>query len=102
LVTHRELVVEDAVLPAKTGLYNIFVGDPPPADGDQSKAPNYLGYIGLIIGEHAHERKSALRLAVNDALLARIRGEGAVLTYAEAGSTQGTKLTYSGVYISEE
>src|SRR5262249_14437588 len=48
LVANRELVVEDAVLPTKTGLYNIFVGDPPPGNADQSTAPNYLGYIGLI------------------------------------------------------
>jgi len=102
LVKNRELVVEDAVLPSKTGLYNIFVGDPPPANGDQAAAPNYVGYIGLIVGDHAHERKSALRLTVSNLLLQRIMGPGAVLTYAESGSTQATKLIYSSVYISEE
>ncbi len=102
LVTNRELVVEDAILPTKTGLYNVFFGDPPPANGDQAAAPNYLGYIGLIIGEHAHERKSAIRLNVTGPLLQQIMGPGTVLTYAESGSSQGTKLTYSNVYISED
>jgi hypothetical protein len=102
LVTSRELVVEDAILPNKTGLYNVFIDNPPPASGDQAAAPNYLGYIGLIVGEHAHERKSALRLNVTNLLLQRIMGSGAVLTYAESGSTQGTKLSYSNVYISED
>jgi polyphenol oxidase len=102
LVTKRELLVEGAVLPTKTGLYNVFVGDPPAAGADQAAAPNYLGYIGLIVGEHAHERTSALRLTVNNAFLQQVMGSGAVLTYAEAGSTQGTKLTYESIYIVEE
>ncbi|MCU1238466.1 MAG: Polyphenol oxidase [Candidatus Solibacter sp.] len=102
LVKKRELVVEDVVLPEKTGLYNVFVGDPAPADGNQAAAPNYVGYIGLIAGAHAHNGKSAIRLQVTDFLLQRILGPGAVLTYAESDSTQATKLTFSNVYISEE
>jgi hypothetical protein len=99
----RSLIVEDAKLPAVSGLYNIFAGDPPAAGADQAAAPNYLGYIGLVLGEHAHDQKSTLVLNANQEFLTRAAGtDGVVLTYAEAGSTQGNKLEYANIYLTEE
>jgi len=61
-----------------------------------------LGYMGVIIGEHAHERKTTLVLNATSDFLQRAGGAGTVLTIAEAGSSQGTKLNFSHVYITEE
>jgi len=99
----RSVIVEDAKMPAVSGLYNIFAGDPPAAGADQAAAPNYLGYMGVTLGEHAHEQKSTLVLNANKEFLARAAGnDGTVLTYAEAGSTQGNKLEYANIYLTEE
>jgi polyphenol oxidase len=99
----RSLIVEDAKLPSVSGLYNVFAGDPAAAGADQAAAPNYLGYIGLVLGEHAHQQKSTLVLNASQEFLTRAaRTDGVVLTYAEAGSTQGKKLEYAKIYLTEE
>lgn len=103
LVKKRSLVVEDAVLPNKTGIYNIFLGDPPATGADQAAAPNYVGYMGIILGEHVHaEGKSTLVLNASPQFMQQAAGSGAILVYAEAGSTEATKLTYANVYLTEE
>ena len=102
LVKKRALVVEDAVLPNKTGIYNIFLGDPPATGADQAASPNYIGYMGIILGEHVHEGKSTLVLNANAQFMQQAAGPGAVLVYAEAGATEATKLSYSNVYLTEE
>ena len=58
--------------------------------------------MGIIVGDHAHERKSTLVLAPTSQFMQQAAGPGAVLTYAEAGTTQGTKLEYANVYLTEE
>lgn len=103
LVVKRTLVVEDAVLPTRTGLYNVFAGDPPATGADQAAAPNYLGYMAIVLGNHAHERRSTFVFTPTKEFFDRAASsEGTILTYAEAGSTQGTKLEYANVYLSEE
>ena len=102
LVRKRALIVEDAVLPNQTGIYNIFLGDPPATGADQAVAPNYVGYMGIILGEHVHEGKSTLVLNANQQFMQQAAGPGAVLTFAEAGTTQATKLTFTNVYLTEE
>ena len=101
LVVRRSLVVEDVVLPAKTGLYNVFAGDPPAAGADQASAPNYLGYIAVILGDHPHQRRSTMVFTPSKEFFDRAEN-GTVLTIAEAGSTEGTRLEYGDVYLSED
>ncbi|MDQ6699293.1 MAG: hypothetical protein M3Z36_03805, partial [Acidobacteriota bacterium] len=108
LNTNRSLIVEDAVLPTKTGLYFVFAGDPAPAGADPNGAPNYLGYVALIIGEHhAHERRSAVVLKPTARfieLAGAAQGTHLTLTPATAGGSQsaaGTRLSFSNVYVVE-
>jgi len=103
LVVKRTLVFENAIMPAKTGLYNVFAGDPPAAGADQASAPNYLGYFAILIGGHPHQRRNAVVVTPTKEFFTRAGSPGGtVITYAEAGSTQGTKLEYSNVYLADE
>jgi hypothetical protein len=102
LARNRTLVLEDVVLPTKSGHYNIFAGDPPATGADQADAPNYLGYVTMIL-EHPHQRKGTLNLTPKKDFFDRAgAADGTTLTIVEAGQTQGTKLEYGGVYLSEE
>ncbi|MBM3810041.1 MAG: hypothetical protein FJW20_00230 [Acidimicrobiia bacterium] len=100
----RSLVVEDAKVPTATGLYNVFAGAPPAAGTEASEAPNYLGYIAVIVGEHAHAARPASLILDPKKAFADMAStsEGAFLTYAPAGAAQGTRLSFSSVYIIEQ
>jgi polyphenol oxidase len=102
LAANRALVLEDAVLPSKSGLYNIFAGDPPATGANQAAAPNYLGYVTMII-QHVHERRGTLHLTPKKEFFDRAgTAEGTTITIVEAGQTQATKLEFANVYLSEE
>jgi len=98
----RSLVLKEVPLPSTSGSYNVFVGDPAPAGADQSTAPNYLGYIGIIVGEHRHDQKCSLVLNPTPAFLQTASGAGALLTSAPAGTTDGQPLVFSSAYLTEE
>jgi hypothetical protein len=98
----RSLVVEDVKLPLKSGSYNVFVGNPPDAGADPSTAPNYVGYIGIIVGEHKHDHKCSLVLQATNQFLQTASGAGASLTFAAAGATNGDNLDFGSAYLTEE
>ena len=105
---NRSLILEDAVLPTKTGLYFVFAGEPTPAGADPNGAPNYLGYVALIKGEHhSHEGRSAVVLKPTARfieLAGAAQGANLTLTPATASGSQGgagTRLSFSNVYVVE-
>ena len=98
----RSLVVTGVELPTTSGSYNVFVGDPPAAGNDQTKAANYLGYIGIIVSEHHHDHKGSLVLEPKNQFLQSAGGAGALLTFAPAGSADGQPLVFSAAYLTEE
>jgi polyphenol oxidase len=102
LATQRSLVIEEVQLPMKSGSYNVFVGDPPAVGADQSTAPNYLGYIGIIVSEHMHENKCSLVLDPTNQFLQAASGAGALLTFAPAGTTDSNRLEFTSAYLTEE
>jgi polyphenol oxidase len=102
IVRQRSLVVKSVILPTASGLYNVFVGDPPAAGADQARATNYLGYIGIIVGEHHHDHNCSLVLDATNEFLQRAAGGGALLTFAPAGTTNGSKLVFNSAYLTEE
>jgi polyphenol oxidase len=102
IVKLRSVVVKDVKLPKQSGSYNVFVGDPPTASADQSKAANYVGYIGIIVGAHRHDQKCSLVLNATDLFLQTAGGAGARLRFAPAGTTNGAALEFSAVYLTEE
>lgn len=102
IAVQRSLVVEQVVLPMKSGTYNVFVGEPPAAGADQSTASNYLGYIGLIVSPHMHDHKCSLVLNATTEFLQRAGNGGAMLTFAAAGTTKGERLEFSTAYLTEE
>jgi len=102
IVPLRSLVVKAVKLPTKSGSYNVFVGNAPPAGADQSKAANYVGYIGIIVGPHGHEQRGSLVLNATNVFLQSAGGAGALLTFAPAGTTDGAALEFSSAYLTEE
>jgi len=98
----RSLVVEDVALPLKSGSYNVFIGDPPAAGADQSTAANYVGYIGIIVGEHHRQHKSSLVLQATSQFLQTASGAGALLTFAPAGTMNFERLDFGSAYLTEE
>jgi len=102
VVTPRSIVVKDVQLPVTSGSYNVFVGDPPAAGADQSQAANYVGYIGIIVGEHHHEQKGSIVLNATDLFLQTAGAAGALLTFAAAGTSNGQPLEFSTAYLTEE
>ena len=102
LVRQRSLVVKDVKLPMKSGSYNVFVGDAPAAGADQSKAANYVGYIGIIVGAHHHDQKCSLVLNATNAFLQSAGSVGALLTFAPAGTTDGAELEFGSAFLTEE
>jgi len=102
IARQRSVVVKNVQLPMTSGSYNVFVGDPPAAGADQFRAPNYLGYIGIIVGEHHHDQKCSLVLNATDAFLQSAGGAGALLTFAPTGTTNGEPLNFSAAYLTEE
>ncbi len=107
LNVRRSLVVEDAVMPERTGLYYLFAGAAPPAGSGASAAPNYLGYVGFLKGMHPRVRKSSVMLQASR-VFAEAAGaaQGVTLTLVPAGATgaaaEGTRLAFSGVHVLEE
>jgi len=102
VITQRSLVVKGVQLPMTSGSYNVFVGDPPAAAIDQTRAPNYLGYIGIIVSEHHHDHKGSLVLEPKNQFLQSAGGAGALLTFAPAGTADGQPLVFSSAYLTEE
>ena len=98
----RSLVVKGVKLPAASGLYNVFVGDPPAAGADQATAANYIGYIGIIVAQHHHDHNCSLVLNASNQFLQLAGGAGALLTLAPAGTTNGSKLDFSSAFLTEE
>ena len=85
-----------------SGSYNVFVGDPPAAGADQSTAPNYVGYIAVLMGAHHHDQRNSLLLRASDVFLHAAGGAGALLTFAPAGTTNAQPLAFSAAYLTEE
>jgi len=102
IARQRSVVVKNVQLPTASGSYNVFVGDPPAAGADQFRAPNYVGYIGIIVGEHHHDQKCSLVLNATSAFLQSAGGAGALLTFAPTGTTNGQPLAFSAAYLTEE
>lgn len=102
IVPQRSLVVKGVKLPMKSGSYNVYVGNPPASGGDQSKAANYVGYIGIIVSGHAHNQKCSLVLDPTNLFLDRAGGAGAMLTFAAAGTTKGAELEFAHAYLTEQ
>ena len=102
IVPQRSVVVKDVQLPMTSGSYNVFVGDPPATGADQAKAANYVGYIGIIVGEHHHDHKGSLVLNASDLFLRSAGGAGALLTFAPAGTTNSQPLVFGSAYLTEE
>ena len=102
IVHQRSVVVKQVQLPTKSGSYNVFVGDPPVTGADQSRAANYVGYIGIIVGEHHHDQKCSLVLNATNLFLQSAGGAGALLTFAPAGTTSGEPLVFGAAYLTEE
>jgi polyphenol oxidase len=94
IAVKRSLVLEQVNVPAKSGSYNVFVGATP--------AANYLGYIGIIVGRHAHNNKCSLVLNASNEFLQRAGGPGALLTFAPAGTTNSSPLEFTTAYLTEE
>jgi Polyphenol oxidase middle domain/Common central domain of tyrosinase len=102
IVRQRSVVVKDVKLPTASGVYNVFVGDPPAAGADQSAAANYVGYIGIIVGQHMHDHKCSLVLEATNQFLQAAGGGGALLTFTPAGTTNGNPLEFGSAYLTEE
>lgn len=104
---NRSLVLDGAVLPTTTGLYFVFAGPAPAPGTDPNTAPNYLGYVGLIKGEHPHGRESSILLRPT-ARFFELAGspQGATLTLAPGTPggprSAGSRLDFAAVYVSEE
>ncbi len=95
IAVKRSLVLEKVQVPGKSGTYNVFVGDP--------KVPaNYLGYIGIIVGQHARNSKCSLVLNASDEFLQSAAGTGASVNFAPGGSTNGARLEFGSAYLTEE
>ena len=95
IAVKRSLVLQQVQVPTKSGTYNVFVGDP-------SAAANYLGYIGIIVSQHAHNNKCSLVLNASNEFLQSAAGAGALVTFAPAGTTSGGRLEFSSAYLTEE
>ena len=98
------LVLDRAVIPHNPGLYFVFAGDPP--GNNPTAAPNYLGYIAEVRGEHAHgEGRMQLMLeATSDFAQRAGAAGGVVLSVAHAtasGAGAATPLVYENVYLVE-
>jgi polyphenol oxidase len=102
IARQRSVVVKEVQLPMKSGSYNVFVGDPPAAGADQFRSPNYVGYIGIIVGQHHHDQKCSLVLNATNVFLQAAGGAGALLTFAPAGTTSGEPLVFNTAYLTEE
>jgi polyphenol oxidase len=102
IAVKRSLVVEQVKTPMKSGTYNVFLGDAPASGAGQTTASNYLGYIGIILGQHAHNSKCSLVLNASNEFLQRAGDAGARLTFAPAGTTNGSNLEFSSAYLTEE
>jgi len=98
----RSIILKNVQLPKTSGSYNVFVGDPPAAAADQFTAANYVGYIGIIVGEHHHDEKGSLVLDPRKAFLDAAGGTGALLTFAPAGTANGEPLIFTSAYLTEE
>jgi hypothetical protein len=70
--------------------------------GNATAAANYLGYIGIIVGQHAHNGKCSLVLNASNEFLQSAAGAGALVTFAPAGTTNGARLDFSSAYLTEE
>ncbi len=102
VVRQRSIVVKGVKLPTTSGSYNVFVGDAPATGADQSKAANYVGYIGIIVGAHHHDQQCSLVLDATNVFLQTAGSAGALLTFAPAGTTNGEPLEFSSAYLTEE
>lgn len=106
IAIQRSLVLKGVQLPTTSGSYNVFVGDPPATGDDQPKAPNYVGYIGIIVSQHhhdqAHDHTSSLVLDPKDQFLQSAGATGALLTFAPAGTTDAQPLMFNAAYLTEE
>jgi polyphenol oxidase len=91
----RSLILEKVQVPGKSGTYNVFVGDP-------VAAANYLGYIGIIVGRHAHNSKCSLVLNASNEFLQSAASGGALVVSAPAGTTNGSRLEFASAYLTEE
>jgi hypothetical protein len=94
IAVKRSLVLEKVQVPAKSGTYNVFVGN--------SAAANYLGYLGIIVGRHAHNNKCSLVLNASNEFLQSAAGNGALVISAPAGTTSGSRLEFGSAYLTEE
>jgi hypothetical protein len=61
-----------------------------------------LGYIGIIVGQHMHSNKCSLVLNASNEFLQSAAGSGALVNFAPAGTTNGTRLEFSSAYLTEE
>ena len=102
IARERSIVLKGVNLPTKSGSYNVFVGDVPANGADQFKAPNYVGYIGIIVSAHMPDHKCSLVLNATNTFLQSAGGTGALLTFAPAGTTDGAPLEFTSAYLTEE
>jgi hypothetical protein len=61
-----------------------------------------LGYIGVIVGQHAHDHKCALVLNASNDFLQKAANAGALLNFAPARTNNGEKLEFGVAYLTEE
>ena len=103
LAKTRTLVLEEVALPAETGIYHIFAGDPPAVGVDVATAPNYLGFMAPLRGEHTTPRTTALSLDYNQLFVDQAASPGGVkLTFRPAEGGSGNALTFKKVFFLEE
>jgi len=95
IAVKRSLVLEKVQVPVKSGTYNVFVGN-------AAAAANYLGYIGIIVGRHAHNNKCSLVLNASNEFLQSAAGAGVLVISAPAGTTSGSRLEFGSAYLTEE
>ncbi|MCC6588934.1 MAG: tyrosinase family protein [Bryobacterales bacterium] len=107
IAVSRALIVEGVTLPPGTNYYFVFANEPQKTGSDPSKIPNYVGYVAVIRGEHAHhERPGALALKATPQFL-QLAGtpDGVALILKSTGygdtSANGTSLAFKNVYLME-
>ena len=101
IAVKRSLVLQQVKVPMKSGTYNVFAGDVPAA-ADSSTAANYVGYMGVILGQHAHDHKCTLVLNASNDFLQKAASAGALLNFAPAGTTNSGALEFTTAYLTEE